>query len=717
MSRKKNKKKYRGTLQGVVITEFADNPFKALNYKQISFNLGIRDKATREMVRRIIEELYAAGDLVEVKKGKYMLPPEKLAEFANKHKYITGTVEMKETGKAYIISDEGGEDILIMPNNLNHALNGDYVKVLILPKRKGRKTEGQIVEILKRKKDTWVGIFERSKNFGFVVTDNKLMPYDIFIPKDKMNNAATGQKVLAKLTDWPEHSNNPFGEIVQILGKPGDNDVEMQSILSEYNFPLSFPKEVEKEASKISYNLSKSELKKRRDFRDVFTLTIDPWDAKDFDDAISIRKLEEGLWEIGVHIADVSHYVKPGTALDKEAYERGTSIYLVDRVVPMLPEKLSNGVCSLRPDEEKFTFSAVFKINDKAEVISKWFGKTVIKSNRRYTYEEAQQIIETGEGDYPDEILTLHKLASIMREKRFNNGAINFNTVEVRFKLDEKGKPIETYVKEQKEANHLVEEFMLLANKKVAEHIGKTAPGKKAKTFVYRVHDEPNPEKLNTFVQFLKKLGHHLNISNRKALAQSYNQLFNKVKGKGEETLIETIAIRTMSKAFYSTDNIGHYGLAFPYYSHFTSPIRRYPDLMVHRLLEIYLDGGASANKEEYEEYCKHSSEMEKRASDAERESVKYKQVEFMQDKTGKVFEGVISGVSKWGLFVELTISKSEGLVRIQNMKDDYYVFDEDNYRMYGRHTGMVYQLGDTVNVLVKKVDLLRRQLDFELVE
>ena len=717
MSRKNNKRKYKGTLQGVVITEFADNPFKALNYKQISFNLGIRDKATRDMVRRIVEQLRDDGDLIEVKKGKYMLPPEKLSEFANKHKYITGTVEMKETGKAYIISDEGGEDILIMPNNINHALNGDHVKVLILPKRKGRKSEGQIVEIIKRKKDTWVGIFEKSKNFGFVIPDNKLMPYDIFIPKDKMDKAESGQKVIAKLTDWPEHSNNPFGEIIQVLGKPGDNDVEMQSILSEYNFPLFFPKQVENEAANIEYNLTKQELKKRRDFRNVFTITIDPWDAKDFDDAISIEKIGEGLWEIGVHIADVSHYVQPGSALDSEAYDRGTSIYLVDRVVPMLPEKLSNGVCSLRPNEEKLTFSAVFKMNDKAEVLSQWFGKTVIKSNRRYSYEEAQEIIETGKGDYPTEILALHNLAVIMRNQRFEKGAINFHSVEIRFKLDEKGKPIETYVKEQKEANHLVEEFMLLANKKVAEHIGKVPQGKKAKTFVYRVHDEPNPEKLNTFVQFLKKLGHHLNISNRTALAQSYNQLFSKVKGKGEETLIETIAIRTMSKAYYSTDNIGHYGLAFPFYSHFTSPIRRYPDLMVHRLLEQYLQGGASANKEEYEEYCKHSSDMEKRATDAERESIKYKQVEFMQDKVGKVFEGVISGVSKWGLFVELSISKSEGLVRIQNMKDDYYVFDEDNYRMLGRHTGMVYQLGDKVNVLVKKVDLGRRQLDFELAE
>ncbi len=717
MSRKKRKNKYRGTLQNVILSEYADNPFSALNYKQVSFNLGIRDKATRNMVRQVIEEMAEAGDLVEVKKGKYILNPELLDKFANKHKYITGTVEMKETGKAYVISDEGGEDILIMPNNTNHAIHGDHVKVLILPKRKNRKTEGQITEILKREKDTWVGVFEKSKNFGFVVADNKIMPYDIFIPKSETEGAVNGQKVLAKITDWPEHANNPFGKIVQVLGNPGDNDVEMQSILAEYNFPLSFPESVEKEATKIEYKLTKDELKKRKDFRDVFTITIDPYDAKDFDDAISIKKAGDGIWEIGIHIADVSHYVTPSTALDQEAYERGTSIYLVDRVIPMLPEKLSNGVCSLRPNEEKLTFSAVFKMNEKGEVLSKWYGKTVIKSNRRYTYEEVQEIIETGKGDYPDEILTLHKIASVLRKQRFANGAINFNSIEVKFKLDEKGKPIETYIKEQKEANHLVEEFMLLANKKVAEKIGKTPKHVKPKTFVYRVHDEPNPEKLNTFMQFLKKLGYKLNIQDRQALAQSYNKLFEKIKGKGEENLIESVAIRTMSKAYYSTENIGHYGLAFPFYTHFTSPIRRYPDLMVHRLLQRYLEKKSSVNQEEYEEYCKHASDMEKRATEAERESVKYKQVEFLQDKVGKVFEGVISGVSKWGLFVELIVSKSEGLVRTQTLKDDYYVLDEDNYRLVGKHYGNVYQLGDKVNVLVKKVDLGRRQLDFELAE
>jgi ribonuclease R len=717
MSRKKRKKKYRGTLQGVIISEFADNPFTPLNYKQVSFNLGIKDKASRNMVHEVIEELFETGYLQEVKKGKYILHPDKLSQFANKHKYVTGTIEMKETGKAYLISDEGGEDILIMPNNINHALDGDHVKVLILPKRKNRKTEGQVVEILKRTKDTWVGIFEESKNFGFVVPDNKRMPYDIFIPKNSKANALNGQKVLAKITDWPDQSNNPFGEIVQVLGEPGDNDVEMQSILSEYNFPLSFPKDVEKEAAKIKYTLTKNELEKRRDFRDVFTITIDPWDAKDFDDAISIEKIDDKTWEIGVHIADVSHYVKPGTELDKEAYERGTSIYLVDRVVPMLPEKLSNGVCSLRPNEEKLTFSAVFKMDENADILSQWFGKTVIKSNRRYAYEEVQDIIETGKGDYTKEILTLHNLASILRKQRFEKGSINFNTVEIKFKLDEKGKPVETYIKEQKDANHLIEEFMLLANKKVAEKIGKVGRNKEAKTFVYRVHDEPDPEKLNTFVQFLKKLGYKLNISNREALAQSYNDLFDKIKGKGEENLVENIAIRTMSKAYYSTENIGHYGLAFPFYTHFTSPIRRYPDLMVHRLLEKYLDKKPSENQIQYEEYCKHASDMEKRATDAERESIKYKQVEFLQDKVGKVFEGIISGVSKWGLFVELVISKSEGLIRIHSMKDDYYVLDEDNYRIIGKQYGNIYRLGDKVNVLVKKVDLGRRQLDFELVE
>jgi len=589
--------------------------------------------------------------------------------------------------------------------------------VFIFPKRGGHKREGQIVEILERRKGTYVGILEVSKNFGFVLPDNDTMPYDIFIPKSKIKDGINGMKVIAKVTEWPEHSNNPFGEIVQVLGKPGDNDVEMQSILAEYNFPLSFPKIVEKEAEKIDISISKAEINKRKDFRNTWTITIDPFDAKDFDDALSLKQLKDGLWEVGVHIADVSHYVQPKSSIDKEAYDRATSIYLVDRVIPMLPEKLSNNVCSLRPNEDKLTFSAVFKMNDKAEIVDQWFGKTIINSDRRFNYSEAQEIIETEEGEFAEEILRLHLFATILRKERFNNGSINFNSEEIKFRLDETGKPIETFIKEQKESNHLVEEFMLLANKRVAGLIGKPKDGKTPKTFVYRIHDEPNPEKLNTFVQFLKKLGLSLNVSSHKQLASSYNTLFTQIKGRGEEHMIESIAIRTMAKAIYSTDNIGHYGLAFNYYTHFTSPIRRYPDLMVHRLLEEYLKGGNSVKKDLLEDKCQHSSDMEKLAAEAERASVKYKQIEYMTDKVGQVLEGSISGVSKWGIFVEIIESKSEGLIRFNELKDDYYYLDEDNYRIIGKSHGNVYRLGDNVKVLVKKVDLGNRQMDLQLVD
>lgn len=715
---KKNKRVRRpkSALAGIVMSVFSENPFRAYNYKQIANMLGIRDKASKDVLMTMLDELTFAGELDEVKKGKFMMNAERLKELANKKKFVTGRVDMKNTGKAYVISDEGGEDIFIASNNVGHSLHDDQVKAFIFPKRKGHKPEGQIVEVLERRKDTYVGVLQLSKNFGFVIADSKVMPYDIFIPKSLVGEALNGQKVLARITEWPEHSNNPFGEIVEVLGKPGENDVEMKSILAEYNFPLSFPKEVEKEAEKIDAGIEQ-EVSKRRDFRDTWTITIDPEDAKDFDDALSLKKLGDGTWEVGVHIADVSHYVKPGTPLEKEAFERGTSVYLVDRVVPMLPEKLSNGVCSLRPNEEKLTFSAVFKMNENAQVLDEWFGKTIILSDRRFAYEEVQQTIETGEGEYLENIMVLHEMATILRDKRFKNGSINFGSEEVKFKLDENGKPIETFIKEQKEANHLIEEFMLLANKKVAELIAKPKGKETPKTFVYRVHDEPNPEKLNTFVQFLKKLGYSLSVGSHQALAQSYNKLFESIHGKGEEQMIETIAIRTMAKAYYSTDNIGHYGLAFQNYSHFTSPIRRYPDLIAHRLLFGYLNGKKTANKNDIEEKCKHSSDMERRAIQAERDSVKYKQIEFMLDKKGQVFDGLISGVSKWGVFVEITKSKSEGLIRFNNLKDDYYLFDEDNYRIIGRQHGYVYRLGDAVKVLVKDVDMDKRQLDLELVD
>jgi len=717
--RKKHKKTQRpkSALAGMILSIFSDNPFRSYNYKQLSKQLGIRDQSSKDLVFNILEELKLAGELIEEKPGKYKLNAASQTEIANIKKYITGTVDLKKTGKAYITPDDGGEDIFIAANNVHHALHGDLVKVFIFPRRKGHKKEGQIVEILERKKNNFVGILELSKNFGFVLPDSDNMPYDIFIPKSQVKNTANGMKVIAKVTEWPEHSNNPFGEIVEVLGKPGDNDVEMQSILAEYNFPLSFPKNVEKEAENIDIHISQTEIKKRKDFRNTWTITIDPFDAKDFDDALSLRKLKDGLWEVGVHIADVSHYVQPKSIIDKEAYNRATSIYLVDRVIPMLPEVLSNNVCSLRPNEDKLTFSAVFKMNDRAEILEQWFGKTIINSDRRFNYGEVQQIIETEEGEFSKDILQLHLLASILRKERFANGSINFNSEEIKFRLDENGKPIETFVKEQKESNHLIEEFMLLANKKVAELIGKPKDGKTPKTFVYRIHDEPNPEKLNTFVQFLNKLGFRLSVGSHKQLASSYNELFTKIKGRGEEHMIESIAIRTMAKAIYSTENIGHYGLAFQYYTHFTSPIRRYPDLMVHRLLELYLKGGSSVKKDPLEDKCQHSSDMEKLAAEAERASIKYKQIEYMTDKVGQVLDGSISGVSKWGIFVEIDESKSEGLIRFNELKDDYYYLDEDNYRIIGKSHGNVYRLGDKVSVLVKKVDLGNRQMDLQLMD
>lgn len=718
MSKKGKQKKYpKNNMQAILLNIFAENPFAGYNNKQLANLLGVRDKAGKNMIYELLMELVEEGVLNEVKRGKFKLDPKQITKFDQKKNYLIGTVDLKKTGKAYIIPKDGGEDIFIASNNVHHALNRDLVKVLLFPKRKGHKTEGQVVEILERSKTQYVGVLERSKNFGFIIPDNQAMPYDIFIPKEKLKDAQTGQKVITKITDWPEHSNNPFGEIIQVLGQPGDNNVEMQAILADNDFPLSFPKAVEQVAEKINVEIPADEFAKRKDFRNTWTITIDPFDAKDFDDAISLKKLEDDLWEVGVHIADVSHYVTQGSVIDAEAYERATSIYLVDRTIPMLPEKLSNGVCSLRPDEEKLTFSAVFKMNSKAQVLDSWFGKTAIRSDRRFTYEEVQKIIEEQQGEYAEDILTLNSMATIMRSKRFKNGAINFHSTEIRFKLDETGKPTETYIKESKEANHLVEEFMLLANRSVAQLIGKQPKGKEAKTFVYRVHDQPNPEKLNTFMQFLGKLGYSLNIQSREKLAQSYNKLFTDIYGKGEENMIESIAIRTMAKAYYSTDNIGHYGLAFPYYTHFTSPIRRYPDLMVHRLLERYLEGKRSVSKEAFEEQCKHSSEMERRAAEAERESIKYKQVEFLLDKKGKVLDGLISGVSKWGIFVETLESKSEGLVRFNSMKDDFYYLDEDNYQIIGRKYGQKYRLGDPVKILVKNVDLSRRQLDFELVE
>ena len=696
---------------------FASNPFETLNHKQVSARMGAMDKASRQKVINTILDLADEGVLICESRGKFRINPHKISDDLLPQNFVVGTLDIRRRSQTYVIPDDPeAQEIFVAPNNIGHALHGDTVKIQLFPARKMKQPEGRVVEVVKRAKTQFVGLVEIQRRFAFLIPDLKTMNVDIFIPLENLGGARNGQKALVEMVEWPDNLNNPVGKVLQVLGNPGENDVEMQSILAEFDFPLSFPAEVEKAAEKIPAKITDEEIARRRDFRDDITFTIDPADAKDFDDAISFRRLDNGRYRIGVHIADVSHYVKPGTPIDNEAYSRATSVYLVDRTIPMLPEKLCNNLCSLRPNEDKLCFSAVFEMDDEARVHNQWFGKTVINSNRRFSYEEAQQIIETGEGDLKDEILKLNELAQIMKEARHKTGAINFESVEVKFKLDENAKPIGVYIKEQKEANFLIEEFMLLANKSVAEFVGKPHGKGKAKTFVYRVHDEPNPEKLNTFVQFVRKLGYKMNVANRQSLAKSFNNLFDATEGKGEQNMIDAIAIRTMAKAYYSTENIGHYGLAFPYYTHFTSPIRRYPDLMVHRLLEHYLNGGKSADQTVYEERCKHASLMERKAVEAERTSVKYKQAEFLSDKIGQEFPALISGVSKWGIYAEIEGNKCEGMISLGDLNDDFYYLDEDNYQVIGRRYGKTYKLGSPVTIRVKRVDMQRKQLDFTLV-